>query len=53
VQNESCILFRVEVKFGNNEVKMLKNQINNHHIQKDIFEFIEDGDHEAQDQCSL
>jgi hypothetical protein len=26
VQNGSCIEFRVEVKFGNNEVKMLKNQ---------------------------
>ncbi len=41
------------MKFGNNEVKMLKNQTNNHHVQKDIFEFVEDHDHEAQDQCSL
>jgi hypothetical protein len=47
------IKFIVEVKFGNNEVKMLKNQINNHHVQKDTFEFIEDDDHETQDQCSL
>jgi hypothetical protein len=53
VQNGSCIEFVVEAKFGNNEVKMIKNQTNNHHVQKDIFEFIEDGDHEAQDQCSL
>jgi hypothetical protein len=53
VPNGSCIEFGVEVKFGNNEVKMLKNQINNHHVQKDTFEFIEDGDHEPQDQCSL
>jgi hypothetical protein len=41
------------MKFGNNEVKMLKNQINNHHVQKDIFEFIKNDDHEAQDQYSL
>jgi hypothetical protein len=40
MQNGSCIEFRVEVKFGNNEVKMLKNQTNNHHVQKDIFEFL-------------
>ncbi len=53
MQNGSCIEFGVEVKFGNNEVKMLKNQTSNHHVQKDIFEFVEDGDHEAQDQCSL
>jgi hypothetical protein len=53
VQNGSRIEFGVEVKFGNNEVKMLKNQTNNHHVQKDTFEFIENGDHEAQDQCSL
>jgi hypothetical protein len=33
VQNGSCIEFKVEVKFGNNEVKMLKNQTNNHHVQ--------------------
>ncbi len=52
MQNGSCTEFRVEVKFGNNEVEMLKNQINNHHVQKDTFEFIEDDDHEAQDQCS-
>ncbi len=32
---------------------MLKNQTNNHHAQKDNFEFIEDGDHEAQDHYSL
>ncbi len=32
---------------------MLKNQTNNHDVQKDTFEFIEDGDHETQDQCSL
>jgi hypothetical protein len=32
------------MKFGHNEIKMLKNQINNHHIQKDIFEFVGDGD---------
>jgi hypothetical protein len=32
---------------------MLNNQINNCHVQKNIFEFIKDGDHEAQDQCSL
>jgi hypothetical protein len=43
----------VEVKFGNNDVKMLKNQTNNHRVQKDTFEFVEDGVHEAQDQCSL
>jgi hypothetical protein len=43
VQNESCIEFEVEVKFGNNEIKMLKNQTNNHHVQKDIFEFVEVG----------
>jgi hypothetical protein len=42
-----ALKFGVEVKFGNNEVKMLKNQTNNHHIQNDTFEFIEDGDHEA------
>jgi hypothetical protein len=53
MQNESCIEFGVKVKFGNNEVKMPKNQTNNHHVQKDIFELVEDGDHEAQDQCSL
>jgi hypothetical protein len=41
------------MKFGNNEAKMLKNQTNNHHVQKAIFEFVEDGDREAQDQCSL
>ncbi len=33
MQNGSCIEFKVEVKFGNNEVKMLKNQTNNHHVQ--------------------
>jgi hypothetical protein len=53
VQNGSCIEFGVEVKFGNNEVKMLKIQTNNHRVQNDTFEFIEDGDHEAQDECSL
>jgi len=53
MQNGSCTEFGVEVKFGNNEVKMLKNQINNHNVQKDTFEFIEDDDHEAQDECSL
>ncbi len=53
VQNGSCIEFGVEVKLGNNEVKMLKNQTNNHHVEKDTFEFVEDGDHEAQDHCSL
>ncbi len=31
------------MKFGNNEIKMLKNQTNNHHVQKDIFEFVEMG----------
>ncbi len=41
------------MKFGNNEVKLLKNQTNNHHVQKNTFGFVEDGDHEAQDQCSL
>jgi hypothetical protein len=46
VQNGSCIEFGVEVKFGN-EAKMLKNQTNNHQIQKDTFEIVEDGDHEA------
>jgi hypothetical protein len=49
VQNGSCIKFKVEVKFGNSKIKMLKNQTNNHHVQKDTFEFIEDGDQEAQD----
>ncbi len=53
VQNGSCIEFRVEIKFENNKEKMLKNQTNNHHAQKDNFEFIEDGDHEAQDHYSL
>jgi len=53
VQNGSCIEFGVEMKFGSNEVKMLKNQTNNHYGQKDIFEFVEDDDHESQDQCSL
>jgi hypothetical protein len=33
----------------NNEIKILKN----HHVQKDNFEFVENGYHEAQDQCSL
>jgi hypothetical protein len=27
--------------------------LHGHHVQKDNFEFVEDGDHEAQDQCSL
>jgi hypothetical protein len=27
---------------------MLNNQTNNHHVQKDNFKFIKDGDHEAQ-----
>jgi hypothetical protein len=31
---------------------MLKNQTNNHHVQKDNFEFVENGDHEAQDHYS-
>jgi hypothetical protein len=31
------------VKFGNNEIKMLKNQTNNHHVQKDNVEFVEMG----------
>jgi hypothetical protein len=53
MKNQSCIEFGVEAKFGNNEIKMLKNQTNNHHVQKDNFEFIEDGDHEVEDQCSL
>jgi hypothetical protein len=53
VQNGSCIEFGVEVKFRNNEIKMLKNQTNNEHVQTDILEFVEDSDHEAQDQCSL
>jgi hypothetical protein len=47
VQNGSCIEFGVEMKFGNNEVKMLKNQPNNEHVQKYTFEFVEDDDHEA------
>jgi hypothetical protein len=47
----ACIDFRV--KFENNEVKMLKNQTNNHHVQKDNFEFVEDDEYEAQDQYSL
>ncbi len=34
MQNGSCIEFRVEMKFGNNEVKMLKNHKNNHHVQR-------------------
>ncbi len=34
MQNGSCIEFEVELKFGNNEIKMLKNQTNNHHVQK-------------------
>jgi hypothetical protein len=51
--NGSCIEFRIEVTFGNNEMKMVNNQINSHHVQKDNFEFIENGDHGAQDQCSL
>jgi hypothetical protein len=33
--------------------KILKIQTNNHHVQKDNFEFVEDDDHEAQDRCSL
>ncbi len=41
------------MKFENNEVKMLKNQTNNHHVQKDKFEFVEDDEYEAQDQYSL
>ncbi len=41
------------MKFGDNEAKMLINQTNNHHVQKDTFEFVEDGDHETQNQCSL
>ncbi len=41
------------MKFENDEIKMLKNQTNNHDVQKKTFESIEDGDHEAQDQCSL
>ncbi len=49
VQNGSCIEFGIEVKFMNNEIKILKN----HHVQKDNFEFVENGYHEAQDQCSL
>ncbi len=53
MQNGLCIKFGVEMKFENNEIKMLKNQTNNHCVQKDTFEFVEDGDHEAQDQCSL
>jgi hypothetical protein len=53
VQNGSCIEFRVEMKFENNKEKVLKNQTNNHHVQKDNFEFIEGGDHEAQDHYSL
>jgi hypothetical protein len=53
MQNGSCIEFGVEMKFGSNEVKMLKNQTNNHHVQKDILEFVEDGDHESEYQCSL
>jgi hypothetical protein len=53
VQNGSCIEFRVEIMFENNKENMLKNQTNNHHAQKDNFEFIEDCDHEAQDHCSL
>ncbi len=32
---------------------MQKNQTNNHHVQNNTFEFIEDGDHKTQDQCSL
>jgi hypothetical protein len=35
-KNQSCIEFGVEVKFGNNEIKMLKNQTNNQHVQKII-----------------
>ncbi len=53
MQNGSWIEFKVEVKFGNSEIKMLKNQTNNHHVHKDTFEFVEEGDQEAQDQCSL
>jgi len=53
VQNGSCIEFEVELKFWNNEGKLQKNQTNNHHVQNNTFEFIEDGDHKTQDQCSL
>ncbi len=41
------------MNFENNEVKMLKNQTNNHHVQKDNFEFVEDDEYETQDQYSL
>jgi len=53
VQNGSCIEFKIEVKFVNNKIKMWRNQTNNHHVQKDNFGFVENGYHEAQDQCSL
>jgi hypothetical protein len=32
---------------------MQKNQTNNHHVQKDNFEFVKDDDYETQDQYSL
>ncbi len=53
MQNGPCIEFRIEVKFGKNEVIFLKNQTNNHHAQKDTFEFVKDGDHETQDQVFI
>jgi hypothetical protein len=37
------------MKFGNNEVKNVKESNKQPPCTKDMFEFVEDGDHEAQD----
>ncbi len=50
---DHALSLELKWSLGNNEIKMLKNQTNNHHVQKDNFEFIKDGDHETQYQCSL
>jgi len=53
MQNGSCIEFRVEVKFGNNEIKNAKKSNKQSSCTKWFFEFIENNDYETQDQCWL
>jgi len=41
------------MRFVNYEVRMLTNETNNHHKQKDKFGFVKDSEHEAPNEYPL
>jgi hypothetical protein len=41
------------MRFVNNEIRMLMNEINNHHKQKDKFRFVKDNEHEVPNEYPL